>query len=192
MVDMKNLLIATVLVGLASPAVSEDKAALVEEGKGVMAEFGKTLKDALMLAVAEGGPVNAIGVCNERAPEIATSLSTETGWTIARSSHKLRNPENAADAYTAAAIQDFLSREASGEMAKDLVRAEIVEENSKQVFRLVKAIPTGGLCLNCHGGDSVKPDVVEKLAELYPEDQARGFTEGQMRGVFTLSKTLGE
>lgn len=189
---MRNLLLATVLVGLASPVISEDKAALVEEGKGVMAAFGKTLKDALLLAVAEGGPVNAIGVCNEKAPEIAASLSAESGWTVARSSHKLRNPDNAADAYTAAAIQEFLAREASGEKAKDLVRAEIVKEHGTQVFRLVKAIPTGGLCLNCHGGDAVKPEVVGKLAELYPADQARGFTEGQMRGVFTLSKVLSE
>jgi hypothetical protein len=44
--------------------------------------------------------------------------------------------------------------------------------------------------LNCHGGDNVKPPIIEKLAELYPDDMARGFSEGEMRGVFTLSKQL--
>ena len=71
-----------------------------------------------------------------------------------------------------------------------MARAEIVEEDGHQVFRLVKAIPTGALCLNCHGGDKVQASVVEKLAEHYPGDQARGFAEGQMRGVFTLKKVL--
>ena len=68
----------------------------------------------------------------------------------------------------------------------------IVEEDGQKVFRFVKAIPTAQPCLNCHGGDDVKVEVVEKLAELYPEDTARGFSVDQMRGVFTLSKTLSE
>lgn len=189
---MRKIILAMGLAALATPLIAEDKAALVEEGKGVMGAFGKTLKETLMLAVAEGGPVNAIGVCNEKAPEIAAAVGAEKGWTVARSSHKLRNPENAADAFTAATIADFLTREAAGEKADSLVRAEIVDEDGQQVFRMVKAIPTAGLCLNCHGGDTVKPDVVAKLAELYPDDQARGFSEGQMRGVFTLSKALGD
>ena len=189
---MNRLVLAVLVAGFATPGTASDKAALVEEGKGVMSRFGATLKDALMLAVAEGGPVNAIGVCNEEAPEIANTISAETGWIVARSSHKLRNSDNAADQFTSATIKDFLAREAAGEKAVDLVRAEIVQENGQQVFRLVKAIPTGGLCLNCHGGEEVTPEVIDKLAELYPEDQARGFTEGQMRGVFTLSKLLSE
>ncbi len=36
----------------------------------------------------------------------------------------------------------------------------------------------------------MKPEVEEVLKTLYPEDQARGFAVGQMRGVFTLKKVL--
>ena len=122
--------------------------------------------------------------------EIAEAVSQDTGWMISRSSHKLRNPKNAPDAYTAAAIEEFLARQNAGEAAADLAKAEIVEAEGGQVFRMVKAIPTGELCLNCHGGTEVKPEVVEALAELYPEDQARGFKVGEMRGVFTLQKPL--
>ncbi|HQF31154.1 MAG TPA: DUF3365 domain-containing protein, partial [Hyphomicrobiales bacterium] len=71
-----------------------------------------------------------------------------------------------------------------------MVKAGIVEEDGKKLFRLVKAIPTGEVCLNCHGGAEVKAETAEMLAKYYPEDQARGFTLGQMRGVFTLSREV--
>lgn len=173
-------------------AAEDDLAALTAEAAGIVGAFSDELRGELMTAMKAGGPVNAISVCNEKAPAIAAAHEAASGWSVARSSHKLRNPDNAADAYTAAAIADFVAREAAGEPAKSLSRAEIVEEGGQKVFRFVKAIPTGQPCLNCHGGDEVKPEVVAKLAEFYPDDAARGFGVDQMRGVFTLSKVLSE
>ena len=187
---LKTTAAALALGLVAGLAHAADKAALVEEGKGVMKQFGGTLKKELLAAVEAGGAVQGIAVCNIKAPLIAEQVGGATGWQVARSSHKLRNPKNAPDGFTAAAIEEFLAREAQGEMAADMAKAELVEENGRKVFRLVKAIPTGKLCLNCHGGDNVKPAVVDALAQLYPEDTARGFAEGQMRGVFTLQKVL--
>jgi len=173
-----------------SAAQANDPAALADEGKGLIQQFGGTLKGELMAAVKAGGSVNAIEVCNLRAPAIAEEVSTASGWMVARSSHKLRNEANAPDAFTAAAIEEFLARQEAGEKAADIAKAGIVEEDGRKVFRLVKAIPTGELCLNCHGGENVKPEVEAKLAELYPTDMARGFSVGEMRGVFTLAKPL--
>lgn len=181
---------ATSLVPIPALAADEDISTLQAEAGELIKSFSSTLQGELKAAIEAGGPVSAISVCNERAPEIAISAPTDPAWTIGRSSHKLRSPDNAPDAYTAAAIADFLAREAAGEKAADLVKAEIVEDDGKRMFRMVKAIPTGETCLNCHGGDNVKDEVAAKLAELYPNDQARGFQEGQMRGVFTLSKVL--
>lgn len=171
-------------------AANDDMAALMGEAKGLIESFSGALKGELIAAIKAGGPVNAIGVCNEKAPMIAAEASANPAWTIGRSSHRLRSPDNVADPFTAAAIEDFLAREAAGEKAADLVTAEIVEENGARMFRMVKAIPTGDACLACHGGDDVAPEVEAKLAELYPDDAARGFQKGQMRGVFTLIKAL--
>jgi len=180
-----------VLVGvLAGTAMADDTEQLTQQGKAVIMEFSAALKDELTKAMKSEGPVHAIAVCNVKAPEIAARVSGSSGWTVARSSHKLRNPGNAPDAYTAAVIDAFLARQASGTGAADLAKAEIVEEGGAKYFRLVTAIPTGQVCLNCHGGAEVKPDVEAKLVELYPQDQARGFKLGEMRGVFTLVKPL--
>ncbi|ARE40755.1 Cytochrome c family protein [Rhodovulum sp. P5] len=181
--------VALMLAGQA--AAADDTDALVAEGKGLMRAFGAALKTELTAAVEAGGPVNAITVCNTEAPGIAKGLSKDR-WTVARSSHRLRNPDNAPDAFTANAIAAFLSRQAAGEAPERLSTAAIVEEDGQRVFHLVKAIPTSDLCLGCHGGTTVKPEVEAKLAELYPDDKARGFSAGEMRGVFTLKKVLSE
>ncbi len=189
---MRKLVVSALLAGglVAGTAHAADKAALVEEGKALMMQLGGTLKGELQAAVKEKGAAHAIEVCNVRAPAIAADVSDGSGWTVARSSHKLRNPDNAPDEYTAAVIDEFLARQDAGEKAADMVKAEIVEVDGQSVFRMVKAIPTAEACLACHGGDQVKQPVLDRLTSLYPQDQARFFTAGEMRGVFTLSKPL--
>lgn len=194
---MKSYLSIVAASALVSAALSsgaamaqDDKAALAEQGKGLIKQFATALQGELKSALETGGAPHAIGVCNEKAPQIAARVSGASGWSVGRSSHKLRNPRNAPDTFTAAAMQEFLARVQKGENPEALAKAAIVEENGKRVFRLVKAIPTGQVCLNCHGGSEVKQPVVDKLAKLYPKDEARGFKMGDMRGVFTLSKAL--
>ena len=104
--------ITLIATGLAAQAA--DKATLAEEGKALMMAFGGTLKGELQAAMKEGGPVNAIQVCNVKAPEIAGKVSADSGWTVARSSHRIRNPENLADEYTTLVIDDFLARQEAG------------------------------------------------------------------------------
>ena len=51
----------------------------------------------------------------------------------------------------------------------------------------MKAIPTGEVCLACHGKD-INPDVASALDAAYPQDQARGYALGDIRGAFSVSK----
>ena len=55
----------------------------------------------------------------------------------------------------------------------------------------MKALPTQGLCLNCHGSeDKMAPEVKARLSELYPNDKATGYSEGQIRGALTVKRPL--
>ena len=49
----------------------------------------------------------------------------------------------------------------------------------------MKAIPTGDVCLMCHG-EHIAPDVHEKIKSLYPKDLATGYERGELRGAFTI------
>jgi hypothetical protein len=53
----------------------------------------------------------------------------------------------------------------------------------------MKAIPTGEVCLACHGSD-ITPEVAAAIDERYPDDMARGYSLGDVRGAFSLSKPL--
>ncbi len=183
-----GLALAALLVSV--PAWGGELDTLRDEAKRLIKQFASELKGELVSAMKTGGPLNAIGVCSIKAPQIADNISQTSGWTVARSSHKLRNPANEPDDYTAEAIAEFLKRQANGEKPDTMIKAEIREENGERVFRMVKAIPTGEVCLACHGGESVKAEVEAAIKEHYPSDSARRFKIGEMRGVFTLKKAL--
>lgn len=188
-----KLVIGALALGLITTngavAMDADMNALKDEAKSVVMSFGGPLKKALGGAMQEGGPVNAIAVCNEKAPGIAAAAAKKSGWSVGRTSLKLRNPGNEPDAWELGVLKMFEERKAKGEKPATIAHGEVVETNGKKQFRFMKAIGTEAVCVNCHG-DTLKPEVAAKLDGLYPDDQARGFSVGDIRGAFTLSKDL--
>lgn len=181
--------IAASAAAFTGQAAAQDQAALAAEARGIVGKFAEKLKGELVTALKAEGPVKAIGVCNISAPAIAKEVSTD-GWTVSRTSLKLRNAAAAPDAWEKAALEYFDAEKAKGADPMKLERAEIVEKDGKKTFRYMKAIPTAAEpCLACHGGD-IKEPVKAKLSELYPKDQAAGYKEGDIRGAFALSKPL--
>jgi len=176
-------------IGFSSFAYAADMQALKGEAVGVVKAFGGPLKQALVGGMKEGGPVHAIEICNEKAPGIAAAAGASTGWDVGRTSLKLRNPGNEPDAWELKVLKQFEDRKAAGEKPDAIAYGEVVETNGQKQFRFMKAIGTGDVCLNCHG-TNLQPEVASKLLGLYPNDQARGFAKGDIRGAFTLKKNL--
>ncbi|MFN3370390.1 MAG: DUF3365 domain-containing protein [Sphingomonadaceae bacterium] len=147
--------------------------------------FQAELRGRLDAAMAEGGPVGAIKVCAEDAPAIARRLSAESGAIVRRTALRTRNPAAAPDAFEAATMDDWVDSplEAPGR-PKVQVRAD------GEGFRYMRAIPTQGQCLACHGApEAIAPDVKAAIDARYPQDRATGFAEGQMRGAFSIAWT---
>ena len=180
---------AAVALLAAAPALAQDDVkARTEAARNAAADFGRALIGELQKAIAAGGPVNAIGVCHSVAPEIAAQKSAEWKMSIRRTSLKLRQPANRPDAWELQQLQRFEERKAAGEGPAALEVGEYAEKDGKRVFRYMKAIPTGEMCLSCHGS-SITPEVATRLKALYPEDAATGFKLGDLRGAFTVTET---
>jgi cytochrome c553 len=177
------------LLPLGAAFADEAIQANIDEGKGIIKAFVGDLQGELKKGMKEGGPVNAIRVCKTVAPQLAEAHTQMSSWQVARTSLKVRNPDNAPDAWETTVLKEFESRKAAGEDPMKLVKAEVVEEQGRKVFRMMKAIPTAEVCTKCHGSELAEP-VAAKLDELYPEDNARGFKVGDLRGAFTLKKPL--
>lgn len=187
---MKKTFLLTVLTFITTNVIaSDDITQRTDASRAAVKSFMTQLKGELQAGMKNGGPANAISVCHTKAPHIASESSKQQGWSIGRTSLKTRNAKNNPDDWELAVLKKFEERKAAGEDLKKMEFAEIVEADGKKAFRYMKAIPTGAICLNCHG-ETLKPEVESKLKELYPQDQARGFKEGDIRGAFTIKQPM--
>jgi hypothetical protein len=153
-------------------------------------KFGGALKEAIKQAIESDGLINAISICHDKASQIAADLSGQLGMLVGRTSLKLRNPANAPDNWELAVLKQFEARKAQGEPVDKLEFFAVIEDDKgHQNFRYMKAIPMNALCLNCHG-ENISAEIDAKLKDLYPNDAAHGFKEGDLRGAFTLAKPL--
>ena len=181
-----------ITLGLA--AISTDISATdydteIAASRDTVQEFMQTLKQELQAGMQAGGPVNAISVCNLTAPAIASTYSARNGWDVGRTSLKLRNPDNAPDAWERSVLEAFEKRKEAGEDPAKMEFYEVVRQDDVSEIRYMKAIPTAGLCLACHG-EQLDSIVKARLETLYPEDQALGYRAGDIRGAFTITQPL--
>jgi hypothetical protein len=186
---MKTLIAATLAL-TAFHALAND-AALIEETKQAALGIPPKLLQMVQEEINKGSHEGAIAACKDKAPKMAAAASQNTGWAIRRVSLKNRNPKAVPDAWEQAVLEDFDRRRAAGESPANMEKAEIVSEGDKRMLRYMKALPTQGLCLNCHGTeDKIDAKVKARLAELYPNDKATGYSEGQIRGALTVKRPL--
>ncbi|MDY6994249.1 MAG: DUF3365 domain-containing protein [Pseudomonadota bacterium] len=182
-----SLTIAYSIAGVAEELITEDK---LQTYRNAAQAFMQALKAELQTAMKSDGPVKAIAVCKDKAPEIAEQKSTEYGFELSRTSLKPRNPKNAPDSWETEVMKSFQQQKADGADPMKLEHAEVVTTpEGKQVIRYMKAIPTAELCLTCHGSD-IAPEIQAKLKELYPQDQAVGFEVGDLRGAFSFTEAV--
>jgi hypothetical protein len=123
-------------------------------------------------ALSRGGPAAAISICQQEAPQIAESVGRKHGVAIGRTSFRLRNPRNDPP-----------------EWARPLVEQRLAEPQFVDLpdGRLGALLPIRlkPQCTLCHGPEAeLAEEVKAALDEQYPEDQATGFQEGDLRGWF--------
>lgn len=190
---MKPCLAASLLaLACTAQAQSFDLPALTADTKKTVLPVVPKVVGAMQAAVADKGVVGAIPVCKDRAPQLIQELRQATGWSIRRVSLKTRNGERGTpDVWEARTLADFSIRAAAGEKPETLEKSEIVREDGKAVLRYMKALPTGEVCLGCHGAkENLDPGLLAKLAETYPHDRATGYRLGEVRGALTVKRPL--
>ena len=175
--------------GPVAPASEHATETDIREARALAQRFFKALKTELQAAMAEGGAIHAIEVCRTVAPGIAGELSMDSGWAVGRTSMRVRNPRNAPSVRERGVLMDFLRRAEAGEDLAGMESAAVVSHGAQRYLHYMKAIPTAGICLTCHG-DSLSPDLKQAIAASYPADSATGFALGDLRGAFTFVKPL--
>lgn len=120
---------------------------------------------------------NAVQVCRDEAPALTAEAAGAAAVSLGRTSHRLRNPDNAPRAWVRPALAAAAGRPAAevGARAYDL---------GDRVGYL-RPIAVGQACLKCHGpAGALSPGVRAAVQGAYPSDQATGFEVGEFRGFF--------
>lgn len=151
--------------------------------------LAETLSGELMAAVSEGGPAHAIGFCAEEALALTDSVAADLGdgWQVKRTAQRTRNPANAPDDLEADALDRFHAAEVDGDGLE-----ELVQRTPDGGFRYYRPLRIAPLCAECHGArDELEPAVLEAIDERYPDDEATGYTEGELRGLIRITVPAG-
>lgn len=167
--------------GLALAGAPETEDVRLSEGRALADTLGAQLRESLLTAMKDGGPVAAIDACRVEAPAIAERVGRDD-VRIRRTALRVRNPGNAADADQRRILRDFERRLANGE-APDAI--EQLDPTDKGGSRYMKAIVTQPMCATCHGR-SIDPQLAAILEARYPADAATGFEPGSLRGAFVV------
>ena len=161
---------------LAAPIALAGETDLAGFAAATLQPFKQDLQAALQAGMASGGPVGAIDVCRLEAPALAAAAG-RPGVRMGRSSHRIRNPENAPAPW----LEPLLAQYVAG-----TAKAPQLVELGADYYGYVEPILTQPLCLACHGSE-LAPEVVDQLAARYPDDRATGFAAGEFRGLFWVA-----
>lgn len=134
------------------------------------------LSARLQQALGEQGPAAAIAVCQREAPRLASEVGASHGVQIGRVGVRLRNPENQPPHWARPLTEQ-----------RQEVATFVTLSNGDAAALL--PIKLQGQCLMCHGPrEQIPPIIQTQLARLYPDDQATGFREGELRGWFWVQQ----
>lgn len=118
-------------------------------------------------------------MCQQEAPKIANDVSEEQGLRIGRTGVRLRNPNNAAPQWATGLTQANTDTPTFATLSNGHAAALLPIKLQAQ-------------CVMCHGPkEQLAPVIQEQLSKLYPDDQATGFREGDLRGWFWIDLPYG-
>ncbi|RLA58855.1 MAG: hypothetical protein DRQ89_14850 [Epsilonproteobacteria bacterium] len=160
----------------------------VEDGRiaarSAVNEFGTTLKAALGGALATGDLIAALDVCSDQAPQMAATVSAQSGITVGRTSEKPRNSANSPTDWQLAVLREWRADKDHG---KDISKREFYVEQPGGGFRYMRPILIKPPCLTCHG-ETQSAELKAALEIRYPDDRATGYKLGDLRGAFVAQK----
>ncbi len=174
----------------AKPTISIDikddstRQALMTQGRTIAAKTQRALQAELQSAVKSGGIEHAISYCNTRAMPLTDSMSKAYNVDVRRLAKKYRNPENETNQVESEIYKTYILAYIEKRPMYDALHRD--SEGHPVYYRPIKV---DALCLSCHGkvGEQIPKDLANKIAELYPDDKAIDFLQGQPRGMWAIT-----
>jgi hypothetical protein len=156
----------------------------LQQGDSLRDLSQKTLMNALLTAGADSVPEQAVSFCHEEAAGILSQITDAQRIKIQRVAEKFRNPNNALQPEDLTVWDRWKKQLAQGQTLGSEVE---INTNNHKVYRapIFLGMP---LCERCHGDENTfSPELQKTLARLYPNDKARNFRQGDLRGMWKIT-----
>lgn len=142
------------------------------------AELGKNLLNA----ISSKGAAYAVSFCSEKALALTEEMSKQYNVRLKRVSDRPRNQSNLANDEELTVIKNFKTQLEKKEKLTPAFRETETE------FIGYFPIETNQMCMQCHGkkDTDIHSSVYENILKNYPEDKAVGYSENQIRGIWTV------
>jgi hypothetical protein len=154
------------------------------EARLLVLDLKTSLVKNLSDKISQEGPLKAVPFCHANVKSLAKGAAGKRGekYMFGRTSHKVRNPENAPKEWAEDYLREFQGK-FKGEVKKDFIIHTL--KNGKRIY--MEPLFAEGKCLICHG-ESVAENLKKEILKLYPEDRAQGFKLGEFRGFIWVSE----
>ncbi len=160
--------------------------ALINKGNEIARLTTISLQRSLQEAIKKGGLEYAISFCNTEAIPLTDSVSKTESVNIKRLAKKYRNPLNETNDAESELFKSYIIEWLGGQQLKPKI---IPNQENHPVY--YNPIYVGTLCLKCHGdvGKNINEELATTIRNLYPEDKATNFKNGQLRGMWAITFT---
>jgi hypothetical protein len=150
--------------------------------------LAQNLKVALVKQLTEKinsqGTAGAVEFCHGNVKTIAKGAAGDMAerYEFGRTSHKWRNEKNTPAPWMNEYLEKF-----QGKLKSEIKEESLVHKfaDGKRVY--LEPLYVQPLCLQCHG-ESLKPEVKQKISSLYPQDKAVGFNLNEFRGFIWVKE----
>lgn len=161
----------------AGAAIPDGLKSYQQKAEAAFASLQQKIGGRLKQVIESEGAPAAVNVCKIEAIDLTSAIAEQEGFVVGRTSHRLRNPSNVVPAWAVKWVEEFAG--------KKLLGAEVAAVDLGDRVGVLAPIGVMPMCLTCHGDPStMDASVNERIATQYPEDQATGFSAGDLRGWF--------
>jgi len=174
----------------------EDREMINKITADTMSSMQSGMMKVMMEQVKSSGFAKSVSFCSDFAPEGGKNLNLKLkekfisehnikDFKFRRTSLKYRNPKNAPDSFEEKVLNSWNDDEKSGKKAETYI--ESVESGYRVLMPIRIPAKT---CLGCHGTpETIDAEAAKVIDSLYPEDHAKGFSEGDLRGAISFEIT---
>ncbi len=188
---MKKVIITSILILSGCQTHTINTQTYLQDAQKTAQAFMQQLGGTLKQQIQSQGLVSAIPFCKQAAPAIANQYSTDVR-TVKRVSTKARNRmQGIPDAWEEQALANLTQQVLTKTADAPIEFSQITIENGAKYYRYAKAITVQDICLQCHGQpQDMSTDIVNALDKHYPNDIARGYKLGDLRGAISIKYKL--